>query len=133
MSELSDARAFPLFLGRCTSMRPRDKLASIAGSFTHISLASKVFKLVGISLSIHYSAIAVIIELSNSMCSTNAPIITNPDQTMFLILRSSIGLGGTLSAVFVQEVVLIRDLIGFVVREVLLRSVWIAFRLHDLR
>jgi len=114
-------------------MRPRDKLASIAGSFAHIGLAPKVFKLAGISLSIHYSAIAVIIELSNSMCSTYASIITNPDQTMFLILRSPIGLGGTLGAVFVQEVVLIRDLIGFVVREVLLRPNWITFRLHDLR
>jgi hypothetical protein len=49
---------------------------------------------------------------------------------MLLILTSPIGLGGTLGATFVQEVVLIRDLIGFVVREVLLRSVC---RLHRLR
>ena len=51
---------------------------------------------------------------------------------MLLILTSPIGLGGTLGATFVQEVVLIRDLIGFVVREVLLRSVWVTFRLHHL-
>lgn len=52
---------------------------------------------------------------------------------MLLILTSPIGVVSSLCAIFLQEVVLVRYLIGFVVREVLLRSVWVAHGLHHLR
>ena len=67
------------------------------------------------------------------MCSTYASIGTTPDLTMFLTLRIPINLGGTLDAAFVQEVVLIRYLFGFVLREVVLKLVWVSHWSHLLQ
>ena len=52
---------------------------------------------------------------------------------MLLILTSPIGLVSSMCAIFLQEIVLVRYLIDFVVREVLVRSDWVTHGLHHLR